>query len=84
MEQPLSSLGKTADDVYNMGYRTLQETATQLDIFISNAFPEAMQGTLRSGIARYLSQDGSKESWDKAKNIWQTDKNREKEGTSEV
>lgn len=73
-----------ADEVYNLGCSELQETATQLDVFISKAFPETMQGTLKSGTARYLAGVGSKDSWDTEKNIWQTDKDREKEETSEV
>jgi hypothetical protein len=84
MNEPLSSLGKTADEVYNMGDRQLLETAAQLDVFILNAFPEAMQGILKSGIAKYLTGAGIRDSWNKEKNIWQTDKNREKEGTSAV
>lgn len=83
-DKPLSPLGRTADEVYNLGCAELQETATQLDVFISNAFPEAVQGTLKSGTARYLAGIGSKDSWDKVKIIWQTDKDRTKEGTSEV
>ena len=84
IDKPLSPLGKVADEVYNMGYRELSDTAAQLDVFISNAFPTAMQVTLESSVARYLGGIGIKDSWDKEKNIWQTDKNREKEGTSLV
>jgi hypothetical protein len=83
IDKPLSPLGKTADEIYNMGYGKVSETAAQLDAFIPNTFPEAMQGTLKSGLARYLAGIGSGDSWDKEKNIWQTDKNREKEETSE-
>jgi hypothetical protein len=82
--KPLSPLGKVADEVYNMGYGEVSETAAQLEVFISKAFPDAMQGTLKSGIAKHLTEAGSRHSWDKEKNIWQTDKNREKEETSEV
>lgn len=82
--EPLSPLGNTADEVYNMGYGEVSEMAAQLDVFISKAFPDAMQGTLKSSMARYFAGIGSKDSWDKEKNIWQTDKNRKKEETSEV
>ena len=84
IDKPLSPLGKTADEVYNMGYGKVSEMVAQLDAFILNAFPEGLQGELRSGMARYLAGVGSKDSWDEEKNIWQTDKNREKEGTSAV
>jgi len=83
-DKPLSPLGRTADEVYNMGFGEVSEMAAQLDAFISKAFPEAMQGTLKSGTASYLAGIGSKDSWDTEKNIWQTDKDRKKEGTSEV
>jgi len=81
---PLSPLGKMADAVYNMGYGEVSKTTAQLDAFIMNAFPETMQGKLKSSMANYFAGVGSKESWDKEKNIWQTDRNREKEGTSAV
>jgi hypothetical protein len=84
IDKPLSPLGKMADEVYNMGYSKVSETAAQLDAFILNTFPEAMQRTLKSSMARYFAGVGNKDSWDKEKNIWQTDKNREKEETSEV
>jgi len=67
-----------------MGYWELPETAAQLDTFISTSFPEDMQGTLKFAIARHFGGVGSRDAWDKEKHIWQTDKNREKEGTSEV
>jgi hypothetical protein len=84
LDKPLSPLGKMADEVYNIGYQKPPEMAAQLDTFISNAFPEAMQGTLKSGIARCFGDTGSMDSWDKEKNIWQTEKNREQEETPEV
>lgn len=67
-----------------MGYRELSDTAAQLDVFISQAFPITMQVTLKSSVARYLGGIGIKASWDKEKNIWQTDKNRGQEGTALV
>ena len=67
-----------------MGYWELPETAAQLDVFISTAFPEAMQGNLKYGVARYLAGVGSRDAWDKEKHIWQTDKNRDKEGSTRV
>jgi hypothetical protein len=84
LDEPLSPLGKKADESYNMGYWELPETAAQLDMFISTAFPEAMQGNLKYGIARYLAGVGSRGAWDEKKNIWQTDRDREKEGGSDV
>jgi hypothetical protein len=84
IDQPLSPLGKTADEVYNMGYGEVSEMAAQLDALISNAFPDAMQGNLKLGIAKYLTGDGSRDSWDKEKIIWQTDKNRGREESVEV
>jgi hypothetical protein len=84
IDEPLSSLGKKADEVYNLGYWELPETAAQLDVFISTAFPESMQGTLKYGIARYLAGVGTRDAWDKEKHIWQTDKDREKVGDGEV
>jgi hypothetical protein len=83
-DEPLSPLGKAADEVYNMGYQEPAEMAAQLEAFISNAFPEAMQRNLKLGIAKYLTGAGSRESWDEEKFIWQTDKNREREETLEV
>jgi hypothetical protein len=82
-DEPLSPLGKVADEVYNIGYQSPSEMAAQLDAFISTAFPEAMQGTLKSGVAKYLAGVGSGDSWAKEKNIWQTDKNRKKEESFE-
>jgi len=70
--------------VYNLGYWELPETAAQLDVFISTAFPESMQGTLKYGIARYLAGVGTRDEWDKEKHIWQTDKDREKVGEGQV
>ena len=83
-DEPLSPLGKMADAVYNMGYGQVSKTTAQLDAFIMNAFPETMQGRLKSSMAKYFAGVGIKDSWDKEKNIWQTDKNREKEETSAV
>jgi hypothetical protein len=65
INEPLSPLGKKADAVYNMGYGEVSEMAAQLDVFISKAFPDAMQGTLKSSLARYFAGVGSKDSWEK-------------------
>jgi hypothetical protein len=43
-----------------------------------------MQGQLKFGIARYLAGVGSTDAWDKEKKIWQTDKDRNKEGGGDV
>lgn len=77
-------MGRKADEVYNLGYWELPETAAQLDTFISTSFPESMQGTLQFGIARYFAGVGSRDAWNKTRTIWQTDRDHSKETKSEV
>ena len=84
LDEPLSPLGRKADEVYNLGYWELPETAAQLDTFISACFPDKLHGQLKFGIARYLAGAGERDAWDKEKRVWQTDRDRGKEGGRDV
>jgi hypothetical protein len=84
VDEALSTLGRKADEVYNLGYWELPEAAAQLDVFISTCFPDKLHGQLKYGIARYLAGVGERDAWDKNKMIWQTDKDRGKESSADV
>lgn len=92
IDPPLSSLGRKADDVYNLGYWELPETAAQLDVFADSCFPEKLQGPLKFGIARYLAGVASRDAWNRTKaadgtggrTIWQTAADEDKAGGADV
>lgn len=90
VDTPLSSLGHKADQVYNLGYWELPETAAQLDVFAGSCFPEKIQGDLKFGIARYLAGVATKDAWNRTsasgegRKIWQTAPNGGKDASPDV
>ncbi|KAL7422723.1 hypothetical protein Q5752_002015 [Cryptotrichosporon argae] len=82
-DEPLSSLGSFADDIYKQGPATADALRAQLAEMVDIAFPDHLRGALRDGLARYMSHaEGAP--WDSNKHVWQTDKEGEHRESSEV
>jgi hypothetical protein len=77
-------LGHFADNLYDLGSTYIPDFAASLDIFADSSFPHEVAQKLKFGLAVHLGGVDGMKAWDSEKNIWQTDKDRGKEGDTEV